>query len=78
MSVILILIPVSLVFATAFLGAFFWAVRSGQYEDTSTPSIRLLGDDGVVPPHPSKSGTAPVRPGAAASRQALIPFNHED
>ncbi|MBL9173785.1 MAG: cbb3-type cytochrome oxidase assembly protein CcoS [Verrucomicrobiales bacterium] len=76
MSVILILIPVSLVFATAFLGAFFWAVRSGQYEDTSTPSIRLLGDDGAVPPHASKSG--PVRSDAAGSRQALIPFNHED
>ncbi|MFO1460806.1 MAG: cbb3-type cytochrome oxidase assembly protein CcoS [Verrucomicrobiota bacterium] len=76
MSVILILIPVSLVFATAFLGAFFWAVRSGQYEDTSTPSIRLLGDEGTVTPHSSKAGS--IRPDAAGSRQALIPFNHED
>lgn len=76
MSVILILIPVSLVFATAFLGAFFWAVRSGQYEDTSTPSIRLLGDDGTVPPHASKTGS--VRPDTTGSRQDLIPFNHED
>lgn len=76
MSVILILIPVSLVFATAFLGAFFWAVRSGQYEDTSTPSIRLLGEDGTVPPHSTKAGSA--QPDAAGSRQALIPFNHED
>ena len=25
-----------------FLGAFIWAVRSGQYEDTCTPSMRLL------------------------------------
>ena len=50
MSVILILIPVSLVFATAFLAAFFWAVKSGQYEDTSTPSLRLLADDDSPPP----------------------------
>ena len=49
MSVILILIPVSLVFATAFLAAFFWAVKSGQYEDTSTPSLRLLADDDKPP-----------------------------
>lgn len=47
MSVLFILIPVSLVFATAFLAVFFWAVRSGQFEDTCTPSMRLLMDDEV-------------------------------
>jgi cbb3-type cytochrome oxidase maturation protein len=45
MSVIFLLIPLSVVLATAFLGAFIWAVRSGQYEDTCTPSMRLLLDD---------------------------------
>jgi len=58
MSVIPILILVSLAFASAFLAAFFWAVRSGQYEDTSTPSLRLLGDDGprtVSDPEPKSS-----------------------
>lgn len=45
MSVILLLIPLSVVIATAFLAAFIWAVRSGQYEDTCTPSMRLLTDD---------------------------------
>ncbi len=47
MSVLFILIPVSLAFATAFLGVFIWAVRSGQFEDTGTPSLRLLADDGA-------------------------------
>jgi len=42
MSVIFLLIPLSIVFATLFLWAFIWAVRSGQYEDTCTPSMRLL------------------------------------
>ncbi len=42
MSVILLLIPLSVVIAAAFLAAFIWAVRSGQYEDTCTPSMRLL------------------------------------
>jgi cbb3-type cytochrome oxidase maturation protein len=42
MSVIFLLIPLSVVLAAAFLGAFIWAVRSGQYEDTVTPSFRLL------------------------------------
>ena len=45
MSVIVILILASLLVATGFLVAFFWAVRSGQYEDTSTPSLRVLTDD---------------------------------
>lgn len=42
MSVLVLLIFASLAIAVAFLAAFIWAVRSGQYEDTSTPSMRLL------------------------------------
>ncbi len=39
------LIPLSIVTAAIFLGGFIWAVRSGQYEDTCTPALRLLTDD---------------------------------
>lgn len=46
MTVILLLIPLSVLIAAGFLWAFFWAVRSGQYEDTTTPSMRVLTDDG--------------------------------
>jgi cbb3-type cytochrome oxidase maturation protein len=42
MIVILLLIPLSIIIAVGFLAAFIWAVRSGQYEDTCTPSMRLL------------------------------------
>ncbi len=45
MKVIYILIGASLAVAAVFLGAFIWAVRSGQYEDTYTPSVRILFDD---------------------------------
>ena len=45
MSVLVLLIFASLAVATVFLAAFIWAVRSGQYEDTCTPSMRLLPDD---------------------------------
>ncbi len=47
MSVILILILASLVMATLFLFGFIWSVRSGQYEDTTTPSMRVLMDEQV-------------------------------
>ena len=47
MSVLVLLIFASLAIATAFLVAFIWAVRSGQYEDTATPSMRLLLDESL-------------------------------
>jgi len=31
--------------AGGFLIAFIWAVRSGQYDDDYTPSVRMLFDD---------------------------------
>ena len=45
MSVILVLIGFSLFVALMFLGAYFWAVKSGQYDDKYTPSVRILFDD---------------------------------
>jgi cbb3-type cytochrome oxidase maturation protein len=45
MSVIIILIGISLALAGGFLACFVWAVRSGQYEDTCTPSMRILTED---------------------------------
>lgn len=45
MSVIVILIITSIVVAALFLGAFYWAVRSGQYDDTYSPSVRMLFEE---------------------------------
>lgn len=45
MSVIILLIIVSIIVAGSFLIAFIWAVKSGQYEDKFTPSLRILLDD---------------------------------
>jgi cbb3-type cytochrome oxidase maturation protein len=58
MSVILILILASLTLATAFLTGFIWAVRSGQFDDTYTPSMRILTDeDRGRPPAPATPDT---------------------
>lgn len=59
MSVILILIITSIVVAVAFLGAFMWAVRSGQYDDTYSPSVRILFDEEVNKPRKKKG--SPVK-----------------
>lgn len=45
MSVIIVLIIASILVAGGFLAAFLWAVRSGQYEDTFSPSVRILFDE---------------------------------
>ncbi len=45
MKIIIILIGVSLSIAVGFLLLFLWSVRSGQYDDVYTPSVRMLFDD---------------------------------
>ncbi len=45
MNVIIVLIIISIVVAGGFLAAFLWAVRSGQYDDTYSPSVRMLFED---------------------------------
>ncbi|CAM3860991.1 MULTISPECIES: cbb3-type cytochrome oxidase assembly protein CcoS [Flavobacterium] len=45
MSVIYILITISIVVAVGFLAAFIRAVKTGQYDDDYTPSVRMLFDD---------------------------------
>ena len=45
MSVIVPLIFISLTIAVVFLGAFIWSMKSGQFDDTYGPSVRMLFDD---------------------------------
>ena len=54
MSVIYLLITVSIFVAVLFLIAFIKAVRSGQYDDDYTPSVRMLFDDEIVKENPNK------------------------
>lgn len=45
MTIIIVLISISLTIALVFLGVFYWSMKSGQYDDTYTPSVRMLFDD---------------------------------
>lgn len=45
MPIIYIMLPAALVLAIAAVGAFIWAVRSGQFDDLDTPATRILHDD---------------------------------
>lgn len=45
MSVIYLLISISILVAIGFFIAFIIAVKTGQYDDDYTPSVRMLFDD---------------------------------
>lgn len=61
MVIIVLLIAVSLSIALIFLGVFFWNIRSGQYDDMFTPSVRMLFDKKL------EEGNIPERPESAAN-----------
>ncbi len=48
MSVIYVLLAISITVALVFFVAFIFSVKSGQYDDTYTPSVRMLFEDEVV------------------------------
>ncbi len=57
MSIIYVLITVSLSLALVFFFIFIKSVKSGQFDDTYTPSIRMLFDDEVKNKSAKKSIT---------------------
>ena len=56
MSILLILIPLSLVLLIIGIAAFFWAVRNDQFEDLESPAWKILLDDDTRP-NPELSAT---------------------
>ncbi|WP_370478300.1 cbb3-type cytochrome oxidase assembly protein CcoS [Tamlana flava] len=55
MSVIYILLAISIVVAVCFFFAFVMAVKKGQYDDSYTPSVRMLFEDELVKEKSDKS-----------------------
>jgi cbb3-type cytochrome oxidase maturation protein len=45
MSILLLLIPLSVLLLGAAIWAFAWAVRRGQFDDLDTPALDILCDD---------------------------------
>ena len=52
MSVIYILLSISIIVAVIFFIAFIVAVKRGQYDDSYTPSVRMLFEDELVKEQP--------------------------
>ncbi|HVK53280.1 MAG TPA: cbb3-type cytochrome oxidase assembly protein CcoS [Pseudoxanthomonas sp.] len=52
MSILLMLIPISLVLLGLAIAAFVWAVRRGQFDDLDTPALDILDDEAKPPQKP--------------------------
>ena len=50
MSVLLVLIPLSLLLIAVAVIAFFWAAGSGQFDNLDTEAWRVVMDDDEKPP----------------------------
>jgi len=50
MNIIYALIPLGLFLLVAAIYAFFWAVRSGQFDDLESPAWKIILDDDSKPP----------------------------
>lgn len=52
MSVLFLLVPLAILLVAVFVGAYVWSTRSGQYDDLTTPAMRVLHDDPPAPGEP--------------------------
>jgi cbb3-type cytochrome oxidase maturation protein len=57
MSVIYVLLAISITVAVGFFIAFILAVKNGQYDDSYTPSVRMLFEDELVKEKTKKNST---------------------
>ncbi|MCB0451391.1 MAG: cbb3-type cytochrome oxidase assembly protein CcoS [Aequorivita sp.] len=48
MTIIYMLLAISVFVALIFFALFIFSVKKGQYDDTYTPSVRMLFDDELV------------------------------
>ncbi len=45
MSVLFVVVPIAVLMSAGAVATFFWAVRRGQFDDLTTPSLRILHDE---------------------------------
>lgn len=50
MESVYLLIPVSILLVFGIAVAFWWSVRSGQFDDLEGPGFRILMDDDAISP----------------------------
>ena len=59
MESLYLLIPIALLIVAVAVAMFFWAVKSGQYDDLNTESRRILFDDDDIAAKRAKQAAKP-------------------
>ncbi|MBX7120014.1 MAG: cbb3-type cytochrome oxidase assembly protein CcoS [Gemmatimonadaceae bacterium] len=59
MSVLYVLVPLAILMVIAFVWAYAWSTKSGQFDDLTTPAMRILHEDPT--PRAGHSGSPPRR-----------------
>jgi cbb3-type cytochrome oxidase maturation protein len=49
MTVIYVVLPLAVLFSALAVAAFIWAARKGQFDDLTTPAVRMLHEDAPRP-----------------------------
>lgn len=75
MSVVFVMVFAAIILAGAFLIAFIWSVKSGQYDDTYTPSVRILFDDPPIQEEESEKRNATQDQKVKTGNQKVIDEN---
>jgi len=71
MSMLWLLIPISLAFGGIGLAAFFWSMRTGQYDDLDGAAARILFDDDVPDTAAAPGARRSGAPGGVAAGEAV-------
>lgn len=53
MDLLYAIVPFSMLLLTLAIVGFFWAIRSGQFDDMDSPAHRILFDDDDEPEKPA-------------------------
>ena len=70
MTILLLLVPISLVLLGIAIWAFVWAVRRGQFDDLDTPAIDILREDAAPdPPQPAQDAARCRLTGSPSARR---------
>jgi cbb3-type cytochrome oxidase maturation protein len=75
MSIIYLLLAISVLVAIVFFIAFIISVKNGQYDDTYTPSVRMLFEDELVieaaSPSEENSTSKPLKANAKEQENSI-------
>lgn len=61
MTILLLLVPISVLLLGVAIAAFVWAVRSGQFDELDTPPLDVLREDAPAEPRATHADDGPPR-----------------